>query len=68
MQIDPESDVSSVDQHFEQIVHLLKSNEKSMQNRHSVIIQNDNMNISYMDEDDMQRYIILMNAIKKLKI
>jgi hypothetical protein len=47
---------------------FLKSHQKLIRDKHIVIIQNDNLNVSYVDEEELRKYLLVTHAIQKLKI
>jgi hypothetical protein len=67
VKIDQEDDIINIDKEVPKMIDYLKSKKSSFANKHIVIVQNDNMHISYVDDEEMVRYMILNQAIQKLK-
>lgn len=67
VKIDQEDDIVNIDKEVPKMIDYLKSKKSSFANKHIVIVQNDNMHISYVDDEEMVRYMILNQAIQKLK-
>jgi hypothetical protein len=68
VQIDLEDDIINIDKEVVKMVDYLKGIRSKFFNKHIVIVQNDNMHISYVDDEEMVKYMILNQAIQKLKI
>jgi hypothetical protein len=68
VQIDMEDDIINIDKEVAKMIDYLKGIRSKLFNKHIVIVQNDNMHISYVDDEETVKYMILNQAIQKLKI
>lgn len=47
---------------------FFKSNKKYINNKHLIIAQNDLLNVSHLEPEEIERYTLITEAIKRLKL